>query len=175
VLKVDAHDLAVYLKSQRDSLLLTILDEVRDFVFIKDTESRFLYNNRAHLENLGRKQADVTGRNDFDLFPIKLAEGFYADETHLFQTRVPVIKIQESISAQGEKFFTSAIKVLVTDSKDNVLGLVGIVRRIASQDASGMEEARRHILETLRREPGVTPSQLLAFEASLPRLVASKH
>jgi PAS domain S-box-containing protein len=173
MLTVDSHDLAAYVEQQRSGFLFAIIDEVRDFVFIKDTDSRFLYNNRAHLENMGRTQRDVAGKNDFDLFPAKLAEGFYADETRLFDTRVAVIKIQESVNAQGEKFFTTAIKTIVANPKGQTLGLVGIVRRIGSLDAGGLEESKKHIHETLRRQPGITPGQLHAFEASLPMLFAN--
>lgn len=168
---VDAPDLAIYLQNKQCGLLLSILDEVREFVFIKDTDSRFLYNNRAHLGNLGRTQEEVLGRNDFDLFPRPLAEAFYADETRLFDTRVPVIKLQESQTSKGERFFSSAIKMIVANPRGETLGLVGIVRRIAMKDASGWEETRKHLLETLHREPGVTSSQLRAFEMSLPDLL----
>lgn len=174
MLTIDTSDLAIYVKNTHCSLLLSVLDEVRDFVFIKDTDSRFLYNNRAHLSNLGKTQAQVIGKNDFDLFPRSLAEAFFADETRLFDTRIPVIKLQESINANGEKFFSSAIKQIVANQRGETIGLVGIVRRIGIKDDTGLEETRTHLLETLRREPGVTKSQLHAFEASLPALL-SKH
>jgi len=174
MLTVDCSDLAVYAQQQRGGFLFSVIDEVRDFVFIKDTESRFLYNNRAHLENLGRQQPEVLGKNDFDLFPHRLAERFFADETHLFENRVTVIKVQQSISARGESFFTTAIKTIVANPRGQTLGLVGIVRRIASLDASGLEDTKKHLRELLHREPGVTSSQLHAFEASLPALFARK-
>jgi PAS domain S-box-containing protein len=174
MLTIDTSDLAIYVKNTHCSLLLSVLDEVRDFVFIKDTDSRFLYNNRAHLANLGRTQKDVVGKNDFDLFPRELAEAFYADETRLFDTRIPVVKMQESQNAKGERFFSSAIKQIVANSRGETLGLVGIVRRIAMQDESGLEETRNQLLETLRHEPGITHGQLHAFEASLPALLARR-
>jgi PAS domain S-box-containing protein len=172
---VDAPDLSLYIHNKQCGLLLSILDEVREFVFIKDTDSRFLYNNRAHLGNLGRTQEDVLGKNDFDLFPLPLAEGFYADETRLFDTRVPVVKLQESQNSKGERFFTSAIKMIVANPRGETLGLVGIVRRIAMKDESGLSDIRNQLLETLRKEPGVTSSQLHAFELSLPALLAKRE
>lgn len=171
---IDTPDLALYIRNKQCSFLLSILDEVREFVFIKDTDSRFLYNNRAHLGNLGRAQDEVLGKNDFDLFPRPLAEAFYADETRLFDTRVPVIKLQESQNSRGERFFSAAIKMIVANTRGETLGLVGIVRRIAMKDESGLSDTRDHLLSVLRREPGVTSSQLKAFELSLPDLLP-KH
>lgn len=170
MIKIDAYDLATYVQSQRGGPLLTILDEVRDFVFIKDTDSRFLYSNRAHLAHLGRKEAEVMGKDDFDLFPQHLAEAFFAAETALFEQRIPVVRLQESVDSHGTKFFSTAIKILITDKHDNALGLIGTVHRIAPQDTADMERCKKQIMDILRVQPGVTHSQLMAFEATLPTL-----
>jgi len=177
MIKIDAYDLASYVKSQRGGPLLTIIDEVRDFVFIKDLDGRFLFSNRAHLAHLGRTEAQVLGKSDFDLFPAKLAEAFYAAETHLFETQVPVVRLQESVDSTGQKFFSTAIKMLVGDKHGNALGLIGTVHRIAVQDSIDMEQSKNHIMSILRHQPGVTQSQLKAFEATLPSLpsLAAKH
>lgn len=175
MLKLDTHDLAAYVKSQRGGPLLLILDEVRDFVFIKDEEGRFLFSNRAHLAHLGRKESEVLGKTDFDLFPAHLAEAFYAAETHLFETQVPVIRLQQSVDSTGQKFYSTAIKFLICDKRDKALGLVGSVHRIGTLDSFDMEQSKSHILSILRHQPGVTPSQLKAFEATLPALLATKH
>lgn len=171
MIKIDAYDLSVYVNMHRGGPLLSILDEVRDLVFIKDVEGRFLFSNRAHLAHLGRKESEVLGKTDFDLFPPRLAESFYAAETHLFQTQVPVMRLQESVDSHGQKFFSTAIKFLICDKRDNALGLVGSVHRITTQDSLDVEQSKSHILSILRHQPGVTPSQLKAFEATLPDLL----
>jgi PAS domain S-box-containing protein len=174
MIKIDAYDLAVYVKSQRGGPLLTILDEVRDLVFIKDAEGRFLFSNRAHLAHLGRTEAQVLGKNDFDLFPARLAEAFYAAETHLFETQAPVVRLQESVDATGQKFYSTAIKILICDKRDNALGLIGSVHRIPADDSWDLEKSKAHIMSILRHQPGVTPSQLKAFEATLPAVLANR-
>ena len=174
MIKIDTHDLAAYVKSQHGGPLLAILDEVRDYVFIKDEEGRFLFSNRAHLAHLGRKESEVLGKTDFDLFPAHLAEAFYAAETHLFETQLPVIRLQESVDSTGQKFYSTAIKFLICDKHNNAMGLVGSVHRIGPQDSFDLEQSKSHILSILKHQPGVTHSQLKAFEASLPALM-SRH
>lgn len=174
MLKIDAYDLAAYVKSQRGGPLLTILDEVRDFVFIKDLEGRFLFSNRAHLAHLGRTESQTLGKNDFDLFPHHLASAFYAAETHLFETRTPVVRLQESVDSKGVKFYSTAIKMLVCDKHDSALGLIGTVHRIAMADSLDVEQSRAHIMSILRGQPGITASQLKAFEATLPSVIRQK-
>lgn len=171
MITIDANDLAAYVHSQRGGPLLTILDEVRDYVFIKDPDGCFLFSNRAHLAHLGRTEAQILGKNDFDLFPARLAESFYAAETHLFETRTPVVRLQESMDANGTKFLSTAIKLLIVNKHGSALGLIGSVHRIATSDTRDLEQSREHILSILRTQPGVTRSQLHAFEATLPALL----
>jgi len=171
MIKIDAYDLSTYVKNQRGGPLLTILDEVRDFVFIKDVDGRFLFSNRSHLVHMGRTEAELAGKTDFDFFPARLAEAFYAAETHMFETLTPVIRLQESVDAKGQKFYSTAIKMLICDQRGNVLGLIGTVHRIAMDSKFDVEQSKAHILSVLRFQPGITPSQMQAFEASLPKLM----
>jgi PAS domain S-box-containing protein len=171
MITLDSYDLAAYVNAQRGGPLLAILDEVRDYVFIKDTDGCFLFSNRAHLAHLGRTEKEVLGKNDFDLFPNRLAEAFYSAETHLFDTRKPVVRLQESVDANGVKFLSTAIKMLIVDKHGDALGLIGTVHRIAMDDSLDVDQSRNHILSILRAQPGVTQSQLHAFEATLPALL----
>jgi len=171
MIKIDAYDLATYVQSQRGGPLLTIMDEVRDYVFIKDLEGRFLYSNRAHLAHLGRTEAEVLGKNDFDLFPAHLAESFFSGETRMFETREAVIRLQQSLDARGERFYSTAIKILIGDSHGNALGLIGTVHRFNLDSRADFEQCKSRIMSILRLQHGVTPCQLAAFEASLPTML----
>ncbi|MDF3057695.1 MAG: hypothetical protein K0R17_1910, partial [Rariglobus sp.] len=64
--------------------------------------------------------------------------------------------------------------ILICDKRDNALGLIGSVHRIPTEDSADMEASKAHIMSLLRHQPGVTPSQLKAFEASLPSLLAKR-
>lgn len=174
MITIDAPDLASYVQSQRGGPLLTILDEVRDYVFVKDTDGCFLFSNRAHLAHLGKTEKEILGKSDFDLFPPHLAEAFYAGETHLFETRAPLVRLQESMDVNGTKFLSTAIKLLVVNKRGVALGLIGTVHRIATSDTRDLEQSREHILSILRTQPGVTHSQLHAFEATLPALFSRR-
>ncbi|RRJ96634.1 PAS domain S-box protein [Opitutaceae bacterium TAV4] len=172
MLTVNTSNLASHITTNRGHILFMILDEVRDFIFVKDNRCRFIYNNRAHLEHLACSQEDILGRTDFDIFPKALADSFYFDEKRLLDTRVPIIKVQESVNSRGEMFFTTALKQLVCSPRGEILGFFGIIRRLLANDRSGLEKTHRDILEALRRDPGTTPQQLRAFETSLPMLLS---
>ena len=52
------------------NLLRTIVDNIPDFIFVKDTECRLIFDNIAHAVALGASHPDeVLGKTDFDFSP----------------------------------------------------------------------------------------------------------
>ncbi|HVU24912.1 MAG TPA: PAS domain-containing protein [Opitutus sp.] len=170
MIRVDCRELESHLRALEGSLLAALLEEASEFFFVKDTESRFLYTNRAFLEAMGRARSEVIGRTDFDLAPAHFAEGYFADETRVFETRLPVIRIEETLTPSGDRFYVSTFKIPICDRRDEVLGLAGFSRKIPNPaDVEGVAAIKRQIAEILRRlaGEGTTPSQLRALETSL--------
>ena len=52
----------------------TFTNTTSDLVFLKDETFRYLISNRANSAFLGKAEADVIGRTDFDLMPAEVAE-----------------------------------------------------------------------------------------------------
>src|SRR5262249_37483084 len=68
------------LARERD-LLRTLMDNLPDYIYVKDTESRMLLSNTGHLKALGAETLEeVVGKTDFDFFPREQAEPYYRDE-----------------------------------------------------------------------------------------------
>ena len=60
--------------SQERALLRLLIDNVPDFMYAKDTESRFIAANIALARSLGLNSADeLLGKTDFDFFPQQFA------------------------------------------------------------------------------------------------------
>ena len=135
------------------SLLRALIDAVPDLVYTKDTESRFVLNNRAHLRQLGfAAQEEAVGKTDLDIFPSEFAEVYYADEQELFRTGEPLMGREEPVMDQttGEQRWMLTIKVPLRDSTDSVVGLVGVGRDITERkEAEQVLERRRVQLECL--------------------------
>jgi PAS domain S-box-containing protein len=57
------------------NLLRTLIDNVPDFIYVKDTQSRFLLGSKAVAQAMGvRKPDDLVGTTDFDFLDRELAE-----------------------------------------------------------------------------------------------------
>jgi PAS domain S-box-containing protein len=115
--------------------LRTLIDQLPDYIFIKDLDSRFVINNQAHIELLGfSKPEDVAGKTDAELFPKELAEQYYADEQELMRTGESLIgREEEVISKTGQHQWVSTNKVPLRDPDGNIIGLAGMSRDITAR------------------------------------------
>ena len=69
------------------NLLYTLINSLPDRIYVKDTESRFLLNNFAHIRSLGAKsQEEVRGKTDFDFRPPEFATRYLVDDQNVIQS-----------------------------------------------------------------------------------------
>jgi PAS domain S-box-containing protein len=112
-------------------LLRTVLDNLPDSVYAKDTEGRFVLNNVAHAQRRGEKSpADMKGKSDFDYFPRDEAERFFADEQNILQTGEPILNQEQHTNGIGGQRWVVVSKVVWRDEQGNTLGTVGITRDV---------------------------------------------
>ena len=122
------------LKKERN-LLRTLIDTMPDYIFIKDSKSRFIINNKAHLDVLGAKgQSDVVGKTDMDIFPPELAARYFSDEQLVLQIGKPVVNREEPVKRRdGSEQWLSTTKVAVRNPDGTIGALVGISRDITER------------------------------------------
>ena len=86
---------------------------------MKDAAFRKTIANLADVHNMGlQSEKEVLGKNDFDLFPRELADGFIADDRSVIQTGQPVINREEYvIDAQGQKHYLLTSKLPLRNEK----------------------------------------------------------
>ena len=83
--------------AQEHTLLRTLIDNLPDFIYAKDTESRFILNNVAHARSLnGGPPEQIIGKNDFDFFPYDMALSFYADDQQVLRSGEGILQREES-------------------------------------------------------------------------------
>ncbi len=119
--------------AEERNLLRSLVDNLPDYIYVKDTRSRFLLANEAVRRHLGAATIDeIIGRTDFDFSPPELATQYYADEQEIFRTGRPLILHKEPVfdhETESRKW-VSTIKVPLYDSEGKIIGLVGMNRDI---------------------------------------------
>ena len=140
-------------------LLRTLIDNLPDGIYAKDTAGRKIMANLADLKVLGcQTEAEAIGKSDFDLFPKDIAEKFWADDQKVIQGE-PVINREElSVNDEGEKYWQLTSKLPLRDQDGKVVGLVGIGRNITGQKQA--EEALRQSRDELEKRVAERTAQL---------------
>ncbi len=117
------------------NLLRTLIDNLPDYIYIKDIESRFVICNIATAHSMGMtKPEDLAGKTDFDFHPPEMAAQYYADEREIIRTGQPLINHEEpALDPTGNVRWYSAIKVPLRDNQGKIIGLVGISRDITER------------------------------------------
>jgi PAS domain S-box-containing protein len=133
--------------SEERMLLRTLIDNVPDYIYVKDAGSRFVVANRAAAELVGTKNPeDLLGKTDFDYYPKEIASAFYADEQAILHSGKPVVnKEEESVDTEGNAKWNSTSKVAWRDRAGRLIGTMGIGRDITRGKAA--EEALKHAKE----------------------------
>jgi PAS domain S-box-containing protein len=141
------------LEQERD-LLRTVIDNLPDKIYAKDTEGRFVLNNPTHAKSLGlNSPEEMKGRTDFNFFPEELARQFYLDERKTIETGEPVINQEQyknnprDPGSPGRWSISS--KVLWRDRQGKILGTVGVTRDIHEMKMA--QEALQKNEEKLRQ------------------------
>jgi PAS domain S-box-containing protein len=118
------------------NLLRTLIDNMPDYIYIKDTESRFLTVNSRLLHVMHAKSLDeIVGKTDYDSTPTKeAADLYFQDERKIITTGKPIINKEEiGFDENDRERVISTTKVPFYDADGNIGGIVGIGRDITKQ------------------------------------------
>jgi PAS domain S-box-containing protein len=140
------------LARERD-LLRTLLDYSPDYIYFKDTDSRFLRCSRSLAERFGLKAEELIGKTDFDLYGEAHARPAFDDEQRIIRTGEPVIgKIEREVWKQGEVKWVLTSKMPLTNKAGETIGTFGLTKDITAikEAEAKLEVAHKQLLETSR-------------------------
>lgn len=138
--------------SQERYLLRTLIDNIPDYIFVKDNQLRQIINNKANIRLLGAKTEEETiGKTVHDYFPKELADIYHKDDLFVINNKEPIIEQEEPIfDKNGNKRWLLTSKIPLFNSKGESLGLVGISRDITrSKEREQSLISKTTLLETI--------------------------
>ena len=132
-----SRDITVRKKAEEEAaferfLLKTLMEHSPDYIYFKDTESRFIRVSRALARYFGLPDAaEAIGKTDFDMFEEGQARQYLADEQEVMRTGRPVVdKEEEQPGADDRVTWVSTTKVPLRNSGGEVIGTFGISRDV---------------------------------------------
>jgi two-component system, sensor histidine kinase and response regulator len=148
------------------NLLRTVIDNVPDGIFAKDTDGHFVLANRAFAKFHGIESPDhLLGKSPFDLFPKERADAIREDDLQIMGSMKAVLNVERSsLDDDGNAKWELLTKVPLVEEQKRVVGIVGLYRDItrlkqaetellkAKEAAEAASEAKSTFLATMSHE-----------------------
>jgi PAS domain S-box-containing protein len=136
---------------QRERILLrTLIDNLPDTIYVKDTKGRKIIANRADVECIGlTSEEEVLGKTDLDLFNNDIGLRGYEDDMSILKTGEAITNREEYfLDKGGNKRWLQTTKIPVRDERGRIIRLLGIGHDITLRKES--DEVLRKLNEDLR-------------------------
>ena len=141
-----APDAAEALPIQEHDLLNALLENVPDYIYFKDPQSRFIRVSRALARSFGLSDpAETVGRTDADFFTSEHAQAAFDDEREVMRSGQPVSKEERETWPDRPDTWVLTTKMPLRDEAGRVIGTFGISKDITDlkQASQALERARQ--------------------------------
>ncbi len=116
------------------ALLQALIDNIPDFIFVKDANSKFVIANSAITDAYGLELDGLIGKTDLDLHPEARAEEFFRIEQEVMITGVPLLNMEETFpNSRGLQKWYSTSKVPLRNPEGTTIGLIGVARDVTDR------------------------------------------
>jgi diguanylate cyclase (GGDEF)-like protein/PAS domain S-box-containing protein len=124
--------------SHERKMLHALIDNIPDFMYVKDTKSRFVLANMALARSMGGKSPqELLGKTDSDFYTPELANAYFQDERNIIDTKQPLLNREEECrDASGKKIWLLTTKVPLLDDQGTVTGIAGLGRDITDRKSA---------------------------------------
>ena len=156
-------------------LLMTLIDNLPNSIYVKDTQCRKTLANPANVQHAGKKsESEVLGRTDFELYPFELAQKYSEDDQTVLRDGKAILITEEyGFTGSGEKKWQLTSKIPLRDKNGKIVGLIGIGTDITER--KHLEEAREEERRLLRTLIDNLPSSVFVKDTDYRKTVANKE
>jgi PAS domain S-box-containing protein len=111
--------------------LRTLINTIPDLIWLKDPNGVYLFCNRMFERLFGAKEADITGKTDYDFVEYRLADFFRENDLKAIKAGHPSINEEWlTFNEGGYHGYFETIKTPVSGSDGQLIGVLGISRDI---------------------------------------------
>jgi PAS domain S-box-containing protein len=110
----------------------SLVENLEQSVFLKDRELCFVAANKRFCESVGRTEAEIVGRTDYDVYPRRLAEKYRADDYRVLENGRR-IEAEEQTLIAGNPRTVRVVKTPVKDDQGQIVGVLCIFWDVTDQ------------------------------------------
>lgn len=115
-------------------LMNALMNNLPDYIYFKDTASRFIKINDALAKYFGLSMpGEEIGKTDFDFFTEEHARQAYEDEQAIIRTGKQLIREEKETWKDRPDTWVSTIKLPLLDHEENIVGTFGVSRDITAR------------------------------------------
>jgi PAS domain S-box-containing protein len=154
-------------------LMTTLMDNISDYIYFKDRESRFIRTTKAHAKTFGLSDpVEAIGKTDFDFFSDEHARQAYEDEQEIVRTGQPLLDIEERETwPDRPDTWVLTSKMPLCDEAGNVVGTFGISRDITERKRAELALERRALQLQTAAEVSRAASSILDPDELIQQVV----
>jgi two-component system cell cycle sensor histidine kinase/response regulator CckA len=116
-------------------MLPTIIENIPQLIFWKDTEGVFLGCNTKFAKSLGLDSPqDIIGKNDYDVTDAENARHFIETDKKVISDNIAIFQERQTMkNAQGHQLWLNIHKVPLHDENNQIIGVLGTMEDITAQ------------------------------------------
>ncbi|HEY1111670.1 MAG TPA: ATP-binding protein [Opitutaceae bacterium] len=136
------------------TLVRAFLENVPDFVYFKDRDSRFIAVSNSKAARHGLSPEEMVGKCDADFFIPSHAEWSRADEESIMATGEAILNKRERTSfLDGTMRWSEVTKLPLRDTEGEIIGILGLTNDIthAEETKAKLEQTHKNLLDASRR------------------------
>ena len=143
--------------------LKVIVNGVGAYIYIKDTDFRFQFANRALCELFDRSEAEILGQNDYDFFESASVETLRQNDRRVIEQGEEFRHVEQQLGHKdGIERSYYAVKVPLRNSAGEITGLLGISTDITAQQQQ--EQKLRDLGDELSATLSAIPDLLFEID-----------
>lgn len=119
----------------RNTQLLSLLDNIPFYIWLKDREGRYVIVNKEFSEYYQSLNETLIGKTDFDICTLENADKYDATDKEVFELKKRK-SYQDVTEDNGALKWSETYKSPIFDENKNVIGIAGISRDITNRKSA---------------------------------------
>ncbi|MES2697799.1 MAG: PAS domain-containing protein [Verrucomicrobiota bacterium] len=135
------------------TLVRSFLENVPDFVYFKDRDSKFIAVSHSKAARHGLQPDELIGKCDADFFSPEHAQWARVDEESIMATGEAIVaKRERTTFLDGKVTWSEVTKLPLQDTDGTIIGILGLTTDItaAEETKAKLEQTQRNLLDASR-------------------------